>query len=280
MINWKDCVNKPAGNERVQDIQSYLTIETSDNKAPIDAFYAEVKKIVMYSSDIQMLEENEFLGPLLYVGIISKTENYIREVLAECIKICPICKSKTANRSVSLGSMMWQKSGAFEKGIFENVSFSDKSAIEKELRNCLDVDIKKNELLNEVLDEFDKLCQMRHAIVHSSRVLAGKNAIQLNIPPTDKKVSIKVGYAQLQECASICTACVMTFNLKLFEVMGQRWAVNWRRLADFWDAEKEDEYFSRIWDVFSSEVDRRESDLAEMTKAECIKAIKREYQLD
>lgn len=280
MINWKDCVNKPAGNERVQDIQSYLTIETSDNKAPIDSFYAEVKKIVMYSSDIRMLEENEFLGPLLYVGIISKTENYIREVLAECIKICPICKSKTANRSVSLGSMMWQKSGEFEKGIFENVSFSDKSAIEKELRNCLDIDVKKNELLNEILDEFDKLCQMRHAIVHSSRVLAGKNAIQLNIPPTDKKVSVKVGYAQLQECASICTACVMTFNLKLFEVMGQRWAVNWRRLADFWDAEKEDEYFSRIWDVFSSEVDRRESDLAEMTKAECIKAIKREYQLD
>lgn len=280
MINWKDCVNKPAGNERVQDIQSYLINDMSDYKAPIDAFYAEVKKIVMYSSDIQMLEENEFLGPLLYVGIISKTENYIREVLAECIKMCPICKSKTANRSVSLGSMMWQKSGEFEKGIFENVSFSDKSAIEKELRNCLDVDIKKNELLNEVLDEFDKLCQMRHAIVHSSRVLAGKNAIQLNIPPADKKVSIKVGYAQLQECASICTACVMTFNLKLFEVMGQRWAVNWRRLADFWDAEKEDEYFSRIWDVFSSEADRRESDLAEMTKAECIKAIKREYQLD
>lgn len=27
---------------------------------------------------------------------------------------------------------------------------------------------------NELLDEFDKLCQIRHAIVHSSRILAGK----------------------------------------------------------------------------------------------------------
>lgn len=280
MINWKDCVNKSAGNERIQNIQSYLTKEIISYKAPIDKFYAEVKKIIIYSSDIRMLEENDFLGPLLYVGIISRTENYIREILAECIKFCPICKSETANRNVSLGSIMWQKNGEFENGIFENISFSDSSAIKKELKNCLRVDINKNDLLNEILDEFDKLCQMRHAIVHSSRVLAGKNAIQLNIPPSNEKLSIRVGYAQLQECASICTACVMAFNLKLFKVMGHRWAVDWRHLTNFWDTEKEDEYFSRIWDVFSSKIDRHDSDLAEMTKAGCINAIKREYQLD
>lgn len=247
MINWKDCVNKAAGTERVQNIQSYLKKEIAAYKAPIDVFYAEVKRIVMYSSDIQMLEENEFLGPLLYVGIISKTESYIREVLAECIKICPICKKETANRNVSLGSMLWwKKNGDFEKGIFENMSFSDSSAIKKELKNCLRIDINKKELLSEILDEFDKLCQMRHAIVHSSRILAGKNAIQLNIPPNSEKLSIKVGYAQLQECASICTACVMTFNLKLFKEMGHRWAVDWRQLTDFWDASEEEEYFSGI----------------------------------
>lgn len=280
MINWKNCVNKSAGNERVQDIQSYLTNEISDYKAPIDAFYTEVKKIVMYCSNILMLEENSFLGPLLYVGIISRTENYIREILAECIKICPICKKELANRNVSLGSMMWQRNGEFENGIFENISFSDSSAIKKELRNCLKVEINKKELLSELLDEFDKLCQMRHAIVHSSRALAGKNAIQLNIPPSSEKLSIRVGYAQLQECASICTACAMAFNLKLFEVMGQRWAVDWRRLTDFWNEEKSDEYFSKIWDAFSSVLDRSEPDLAEMTKEECIKAIRIEYQLD
>lgn len=86
MISWKDCVNKSAENEKIQDIQSYLLKESSAYKEPIDAFYTEVKKIVMYSSDIQMLEENDFLGPLLFVGIISGTENYIREILTECIK--------------------------------------------------------------------------------------------------------------------------------------------------------------------------------------------------
>ena len=280
MISWKECVNKSAGNERVQDIQSYLTEGIITYKAPIDEFYIEVKKIIRYGSDIHMLEENDFLGPLLYVGIISKTENYIREILAACIKICPICKSETANRSVSLGSMMWQKNGEFEKGIFENISFSDSSAIKKELKNCLRIDLKKKELLSEILDEFDKLCQMRHAIVHSSRVLAGKNAIQLNIPSNNERLSIKIGYAQLQECASICMACVMTFNLKLFGEMGYRWAVEWRRMTEFWDGTKENEYFTKIWDIFSSVIDRNEPSLAEMTKIKCKNEIKREYQLD
>lgn len=280
MINWRNCVNNSTGNERIQDIQTYLKKEITDYKAPNDEFYAEVKRIVIYSSDMHMLEENDFLGPLLYVGIISKTENYIREILAECIRLCPICKKETANRNVSLGSMMWQKNGEFERGVFENISFSDSSAIKKELKNCLHVDIKKNDLLSELLDEFDRLCQMRHAIVHSSRVLAGKNAIQLSIPPSNEKLSIKVEYAQLQECASICTACVMAFNLKLFEVMVHRWAVDWRHLTHFWDTEKEDEYFSIIWNVFSSVIDRENPELGEMTKLECINEIKREYQLD
>lgn len=279
-MNWKDCVNKPVGNERVQDIQSYLVRSIITYKAPIDEFYIEVKRIIRYGSNIQMLEENDFLGPLLYVGIISKTENYIREILSACISLCPICKSATANRSVSLGSMMWQKNGEFEKGIFENISFSDSSAIRKELKNCLCIDINKSELLNEILDEFDKLCQMRHAIVHSSRFLAGKNAIQLNIPPNNDVLSINIGYPQLQECTSICTACVMAFNLKLFEKMVHRWAVEWRRMNGFWDATKEDEYFTYIWDIFSSVIDREEPDLAQMTKSECKEAVKREYQLD
>lgn len=280
MINWKDCINKSAGSERVQDIHAYLKQGISVYKAPIDEFYIEIKRIIRYCSDIQVLEENDFLGPLLYVGIISRTENYVRDILVECIKICPICKSEIANRTVSLGSMMWQKNGEFEKGIFENISFSDASAIKKELRYCLHIDIKETDLLGKILDEFDKLCQMRHAIVHSSRFLAGKNAIQLNISSYNEKLSIKVGYAQLQECASICTAVVMTFNLKLFEEMVYRWAVKWRNIDDFWMAEKENEYFSKIWDIFSSVIDREDPRLAEMTKIKCRNAIKKEYQLD
>lgn len=279
MINWKECVNKSTGNEKIQNIQCYLTKEEDLYKAPIDRFYTEVRKIIAYCNDIHVLEENDFLGPLLYVGIISKTENYIREIMVECIKICPICKSQTTNHTVSFGSVMWQKDGEFVKGIFENISFSDAAAIKKELKNCLHIEVKRNELLNELLDEFDKLCQMRHAIVHSSRILAGKNAVRLNIPSDNRKVLVKIGYAQLQECASICTSCVMALNLKLFEEMVTRWAINWRKINDFWNNIDENNYFTAIWDVFSSEIDRADEELAEMTKLKCKNTVKKEFHV-
>lgn len=278
MINWKECVNKMTGNEKIQDIQSYLKSEADIYKAPIDRFYIEVRKIIQFCTDIQVLEENDFLGPLLYVGIISKTENYFREIMVECIKICPICKNLVVNHSVSFGSVEWQKNGDFENGIFENLSFSDASAIKKEMKNCLRIEIKDKDLLNEMLEEFDKLCQMRHAIVHSSRILAGKNAVRLNIPSNNEKVLIKVGYAQLQECASICTACIVATNLRVFEEMVKRWAVDWRRMC-FWDINKENDYFTQIWDVFASVIDRTEDSLAVMTKIKCRNAIKKEFQL-
>ena len=278
MINWKDCINKPTGVERIQDIQSYLKKENDIYKAPIDRFYLEVRKIIGYCTDIQALEDNDFLGPLLYVGIISKTENYFREIMVECIRICPICRKATANHSIPFGSVMWQKKGDFERGVFENVSFSDISVLKKEIRNCLNIEVNKNKLLVGILDEFDKLCQMRHAIVHSSRILAGKNAVKLNVPADSEKVVIKIGYAELQECASICTACIMAFNLMLFEEMIIRWAIGWRKM-DFWDVKKENKLFTEIWAVFSSDLDREDAQLAVMTKSKCKSAIKREFHL-
>lgn len=134
-------------------------------------------------------------------------------------------------------------------------------------------------MLNDLLDEFDKLCQMRHAIVHSSRILAGKNAVRLNVPPNNQKVLVNTGYAQLQECASICTSCVMALNLKLFEEMMTRWAINWRKIDDFWNIIDENHYFTGIWDVFSSEIDRADAQLAEMTKTKCKNAVKKEFHV-
>lgn len=278
MISWKNCVNRSAGQERIQNIQNYLICANSMYIAPIDRFYLSTKKIVAYGNDLQMLTENDFLGPLLYVGIISNTENYIREIIAECIKMCPICKKETASHNVSLGSIIWNKDLVIEKSIFENISFSDADAIEKELRKCTKIEIKREELLKDLLNEYDKLCQMRHAIVHSKCILAGKNATQLSIPPKENEVIISIGYAELQECASICTALVEAFNLKVFVEMAERWAIKWRN-DDFWDISMENDYFSELWDIFSSVIARESSSLAEMTKIKCKNAIKREFHL-
>ena len=45
------------------------------------------------------------------------------------------------------------------------------------------------------------------------------------------------------------------------------------------DVKKENKLFTEIWDVFSSELDREDAQLAVMTKSKCKSAIKREFHL-
>lgn len=137
MTDWKKCTNKIASNEKIQNIQSYCTTNSNVEKAPIDTFYKERNKILRLCNNVQLLEENEVLGPLLYVGIISATENYVRDIFAESIKICPICKREITEHAISVGSIIWQQGNFVEKGIFENISFSDGSQIKREFNKCL-----------------------------------------------------------------------------------------------------------------------------------------------
>lgn len=279
MTDWKKYTNKIASNEKIQNIQSYCTTNSNVEKAPIDTFYKERNKILRLCNNVQLLEDNEVLGPLLYVGIISATENYVRDIFAESIKICPICKREITEHAISVGSIIWQQGKFVEKGIFENISFSDGSQIKREFKKCLKFDIKRTSLLWSLLDEFDKLCQMRHAIVHSSRLLAGKNAIKINIPPSNTWVVVKVGYAEIQECASICTSMVCEINTSLFGEMARRWAVEWNK-NDFWNDKKEKETFDDLWNAFCSQMDTSDVDFESLSKIKCKNAIKKEYNMD
>lgn len=279
MVEWKECTNKSATNEKIQNIQNYCRDMHDINNSPIDAFYVERDKILSVCKDVDLLAEYEVLGPLLYVGIISATENYLRDIFAKCIKMCIICRKQIADHNISVGSIMWQQGKLVEKGIFENISFSDGSQIKKELKKCLKIEIKPADLVWSLLEEFDKLCQMRHAIVHSSRLLAGKNAVKINIPPRNSWIEVKVGYAEIQECASICSSLVCGINTFLFNEMAKRWAVDWRK-EDFWDEKKEKETFDELWITFCSTIDSSDENFFSLTKTKCKNNIKKEYNID
>lgn len=278
MVDWKKCTNKTASNEKIQNIQNYCGTSNSDD-SPIDAFYTERNQILSLCNNVELFDENEVLGPLLYVGIISATENYVRDIFAECIKVCSICKREITEHAISVGSIIWQQGNFVEKGIFENISFSDGAQIKRELKKCLKIEVKKTGLLWSLLDEFDKLCQMRHAVVHSSRLLAGKNAVKISIPPSDTYVQVKVGYAEIQECASICTSLVCEINTFLFNEMARRWAVEWKK-DDFWNEKEEKETFDDLWKAFCSIIDNEDPNFESLSKTKCKNAIKKEFNID
>ncbi|QBG36706.1 hypothetical protein [Litorilituus sediminis] len=251
MSNWKLTVSAPASTVSMGNISDYLNTQQAIS-SPIDSFYKSRNELLAAITPA-FAGSHANVVSLVLVGLISCTENYFREVMSGIIAICPKAKEKSAQKTVNLATA-WFGYGNIEKGAFENTSFSDKKAITDNLKNFIGYEIKKNNQLVQPLEEFARLCEMRHAIVHSSGLLAGKNAIKLNLPSSKDAVKIELGFAELQEAAEICTSLVCSSNIELFSYIGKRWLHEWPSTPAY-SAANMNELFKKVWRLFFSEID-------------------------
>jgi hypothetical protein len=112
---------------------------------------------------------------------------------------------------------------------------------------------------------------------HSNSILAGKNAIKLGIDAASTVIKINIGYGELQDCASICTTLVTTFNSELFNEMAKRWATEWRRIILI-DSKNEHKLFKQVWDTFYSSVDAANNLIPnKISMVKCKNRVKRVY---
>ncbi|AMN49545.1 hypothetical protein [Psychrobacter sp. P2G3] len=251
-LDWKKSVSACASTVTIQNITDYVDI-CSVSKSPIDSFYTERNNLLRAITPDYAIS-NISIPPLVLVGLISLTENYFREVLAGVITICPKAKQKSATKSLNLATA-WIGFGEMEKGAFENTSFSDPKTVKKNLNDLVGINISSSNQISTPLDEFGKLCELRHAIVHSAGLLAGKNAVNLELPNSRNSVKIKVGYSELQEAAEVCTALVCAVNIELFINIATKWLKEWPRTPAY-QGHNLNPLFKNVWGLFFSEFDQ------------------------
>jgi hypothetical protein len=274
-MDWKKLISQSVGQEKLGNLVDFVQDKPSSNKSPIDIFYGEVRTILALSSPSMI--KTDWQGSLYAIAIISNTENYFRSILGKMIDICPQSKKKAANNSINFGSVLWHPNESIERGAFEHVSFSESKKIIEITRKYIGLELNNSDL-TPILNEFNKVCELRHGIVHSSRILAGKNALILDLPSSIKEQFITIGFGQLQNIASICTTLVVSYNQKLFEEMAHRWATSWRKPT--WTTEIETENFKNMWNIFHSKIDKQNNNIPEKgTWVKCRNLIKSEYQL-
>jgi hypothetical protein len=274
-MDWKKLISQSVGQEQLGNLTDFVQNKTSSNNSPIDDFYNEARTILALSSPA--MSSTEWHGSMYAVAIISITENYFRSILGKMINICPQSQKKAAGNSINFGSILWHPNESIERGAFEHVSFSESKKIIEITRKYIGTELNGTDLIP-ILNEFNKVCEFRHGIVHSSRILAGKNALILDLPSSNSEQFITIGYGQLQNITSICTTLVVSYNQKLFEEMAHRWATAWRKPT--WTTEIENEKFKKIWKIFHSKVDKANNTIPETgTWIKCKNLIKSEYQL-
>lgn len=263
-MSWRDSVSQTAPAATIADVQQYIALGAVAPESPLDAFYRASQDIVKVATPA-FLTANPAMGPLLLVGLVSVTENYFRDLFTKLIRLCPVARAKCADQSIQLGSVIWHGGLDAERGAFEHISFADAKRVVSTTEKFLDYKLKASS----ILAEFDKVCELRHGIVHSSAVLAGKNAIRLQIASAAGTLRIVVPFAQLQEAASVCTSLVVSINRELFVEMARRWAKEWPKRPS-WDPAMSHSLFKSVWTIFHSAIDEANATIpSPMTLMRC-----------
>lgn len=277
MSNWKNCISQSVGSERINDLNDYVSVRVASEKSSIDQFYSEMQNILILFPQ-NTWEQNTWVGALASIAIVSSVENYFRQIFSQILKVCVDSQKKAASNSINLGSVIWHPSNEIERGAFEHLSLAAAENINSTAIKFIGIDLKSNGL-GTILEEFDKICELRHGIVHSGKVVAGRNGIKLKLQSTNNITKIDIGFDQFQEIMAICNALVVDSNKLLFSSLAKRWATSWRNTPS-WDSSKASLKFKAIWKVFFSSRDLQNGTIPEnMTWIKCRNQIMREFNI-
>jgi hypothetical protein len=277
MSNWKNCISQNVGSERINDLNDYISVCIANEVSPIDQFYNEMQDIFMLFPH-QAWGQNSWVGALASIAIVSSIENYFRQIFSQILKVCVDSQKTSANNNINLGSVIWHPSHEIERGAFEHLSLASADGINNTAKKFIGIDLKSNGL-GTILAEFDKICELRHGIVHSGKVLAGKNGIKLKLQSTNNITQIDIGFAQFQEIMSICNALVVDSNKLFFAELAKRWSTSWRNTPS-WDSSTANLKFKKIWNLFYSTRDQQNGTIpVNMTLIKCRNQVMKEFNI-
>jgi len=276
--NWRFSICQNCSQQDITNPNNYVLEIDDADASPIDRFYKTKNELLKLGNPTAMTN-SKLLSELLVIGIMSATERYFRDIFSALISICPVARETTSGQSIAISSVLWSKKYGLKKGLFENISFADKKTVINACRTFLGYEIKKEDLSYAMLDSYEKVCQIRHCIVHAGSHWVAKNAISLVINARENEIKVDISFDNLQECIAICTNLVICFNLDLFEIMCKRWSIDWRKRSE-WTATSASKRFNDIWKIFYSKIDSELGAIDYMlTKNKCMNQVKSTYNI-
>jgi hypothetical protein len=257
--DWKNSICNTPSSVNFGIPLDYVGIN-GENSSPIDLFYSQQQKILAFCTP-SFMTNNSSLSPLMLVGLVSNVESYFRGIFAHSIRLCPLARKNSSSKAMNLSSIYFGYD-FLELSAFENQSLSDSQMIIKNIRVLFDIDINKNtSSISPPLMEYQKLCELRHSIVHCNGIINSKNAIELDLPPNRNHYQVDISFSELQNSALICTSLVRACNIEFFEKMITRWAIQWRLLPEY-DSNNNLKKIKKIWNTFISEFDLQNNNIS------------------
>ena len=213
--------------------QVFDTGYSHSDESAIDDFVSKRNSLFLLTSDY--LANNQEvpieLGKLIFLGLISAVESYMRKVLRLLISTDKISEKQCENQVVKYGSVLSHKdTDLLAESLMENYSFSNGYNIKNTIESLLGIKCMKSkeEPFRSALVEYTKICELRHCIVHRFGLLGSHNAIKLGLESHLECVEkpVVLNYATLSEINVVCTNTVKAINNFLFCSVLERTFIN------------------------------------------------------
>lgn len=268
-MQWWQSICRPANSGKLGNILDYGEKQALPTASAIDQYFSRTEGLIIQGTP-SLLDSNPEIANLFFVGVVSHTENYFRELFSKLLQICPASQTKASSRDIKLGSVIWFRTGRIERGAFEGFSFASSENISDTVKRYFDISLDPKSDSHSLLEQYDHLCELRHAIVHSGGVMSGKNALKLQFPCTDKNLYVHLNFSRFQEATSICTALICSLNRDLFKTFGVRWRDDWPKRVPNWTQKMSSKAFTDLWAIFHSQTDAQRNAIPMLlTKTKC-----------
>lgn len=265
-------VNSTATTIGPFDTLSCFDINHVDSlQSPIDSCFEKIDNLNLIL--VRFLALNGLPQPvintqhnLILLGYISAVESYIREIIRRLIILDKASCVSSEEQQLNYGAAINYSIEMLPEALLERSSYASKNNIIESFKTFLGLKGHTPSELSATLEEFEKICHLRHCVVHRFGKLGSSNAIKFGLERHSKCLEkpIELDTNKLFDIHQICENSVLVINDYLFKKILQRTIEPEYSIWE-WDLRKDKKKFIQYYSLFASLI--KPDSISNLTKA-------------
>lgn len=204
--------------------------EPGDSESsPLDSFnrahVALIKLSGLVGSKALDADASSVLAGQILLGYVSATELFLRETISVMAIVCPYTRKLNQDQMIRFGALDYYDRNNIGYAISERVSFSESGMIRKHLSERLGLQTNISSSLGRAIEDFERLCQVRHALIHSHGVVNSSNASALLRTEIGKSQKVTLDEQGLQWAASVAVNLSREVTAELYRSTIWKWVM-------------------------------------------------------
>jgi hypothetical protein len=219
----------------ISAISAYLDTESvfdasfrEGRLSPIDQFLINTNKINVFWAGEGITQE---FGTICFLGYMSAVESYIRALIRGIIQVDSFAQEIAFDKDIKFGAAMHHEKSLLPEALMDSHSFISIKNIQTTFNDLIGLNLS---LSNQVVKEFDKICQLRHCCVHRFGKLGAKNAMSLGMEKHKSLLEKPVNFnrEQISLVSANLRSIVKTINNSAYKAVIDRTTPTFKNATD------------------------------------------------